>query len=45
MATHDLLTKNDNEFRQYHKCSSESAINYDTGSPAPEDQTKEQRHQ
>lgn len=46
MAGDDVLTKNDNEFRLYHKYSSESAIKYDTDTPAPlpEDQTKEQPH-
>ena len=45
MVTRTLLKKNDNEFRQYHKYSSESAIKYDT-TPAhqPEDRTKEQPH-
>jgi len=40
----DVLTKNDNEFRLYHKYSSESAIKFDTDTPAPlpDEQTKEQ---
>ena len=42
MAGNDLLTRNDNEFRRYHKYSSESAINYDSDKPAPEVQTKDQ---
>jgi len=46
MSADDVLTKNDNEFRLYHKYSSESAIKYDVETPAPlpEDQTKEQPH-
>ena len=43
--TSEVYTKNDNEFRLYHKYSSESAIKYDTeGTPAPlpDEQTKEQ---
>jgi len=34
----DFWTRNDNEFRQYHKYSSDSAINYDTDPPAPDGQ-------
>jgi hypothetical protein len=43
--TSDVFTKNDNEFRLYHKYSSESAIKYETEGtpdPLPEDKTKEQ---
>ncbi len=45
LASGDVLTKNDNEFRLYHKYSSESLIKFDTDTPAPlpEDQTKEQQ--
>jgi hypothetical protein len=41
----DVLTKNDNEFRLYHKYTSSSDIKFDTDTPAPlpEDQTKDQR--
>ncbi|PWU09986.1 MAG: hypothetical protein C5B51_05150 [Terriglobia bacterium] len=44
LASGDVLTKNDNEFRLYHKYSSESAIRFDTDTPPPlpEEQTKEQ---
>jgi hypothetical protein len=44
LSSGDVLTKNDNEFRLYHKYSSESAIKFDTDTPAPlpEEQTKEQ---
>jgi len=44
MLADDVMTRNDNEFRLYHKYSSESAIKYDTDTPAPlpDDQTKEQ---
>jgi hypothetical protein len=44
MASGDVLSKNTNEFHLYHKYSSESAIKFDTDTPAPlpEDQTKEQ---
>ena len=42
MSTADVLSKNDNEFRLYHKYSSESEIKYDTPDPIPESQTKEQ---
>jgi hypothetical protein len=43
LSTADVLTKNDNEFRLYHKYSSESEIKYDvTPEPLPDDQTKEQ---
>jgi hypothetical protein len=41
----DVFTKNDNEFRLYHKYTSSSDIKFDTDTPAPlpEDQTKDQR--
>jgi hypothetical protein len=44
MASGDVLSKNDNEFHLYHKYSADSAIKFDTDTPAPlpEDQTKEQ---
>jgi hypothetical protein len=44
MAGDDVLTKNANEFRLYNKYSADSAIKYDTETPAPlpEDGTKEQ---
>jgi len=44
MAGSDALTRNTNEFHLYNKYSAESAIKYDTDTPAPlpEDQTKEQ---
>ncbi len=40
----DVLTRNDNEFRLYHKYSAESAITFDTETPPPlpDDQTREQ---
>ncbi|HUI80037.1 MAG TPA: hypothetical protein VLY24_19050 [Bryobacteraceae bacterium] len=46
MATSDGMSRNANEFRLYHKYSAESAIKFDTDTPAPlpEDQTKEQPH-
>jgi hypothetical protein len=46
MAGSDVLTRNANEFRLYHKYSADSAIKYDTDTPAPltDDQTKEQPH-
>jgi hypothetical protein len=46
MMADDVLTKNDNEFRLYHKYSADSAIKFDTDTPAPlpEDQTKDQQH-
>jgi len=42
--TGEVLTKNDNEFRLYHKYTSSSDIKFDTDTPPPlpEDQTKEQ---
>jgi len=44
LSTSDDMTRNENEFRLYHKYSSESEIKYDTDTPPPlsEDQTKEQ---
>jgi hypothetical protein len=46
MTGSDVLTRNANEFRLYHKYSADSAIKFDTDTPAPlpEDQTKEQPH-
>jgi hypothetical protein len=46
LASGDVFTKNDNEFRLYHKYSAESAIKFDTETPAPlpDDRTKEQPH-
>jgi hypothetical protein len=46
MAGTDVLSKNDNEFRLYHKYSADSAIKFDTDTPAPlpDEQTKEQPH-
>ena len=44
MAANDYLTKNDEEFRVYRKCSAESDIKFDTTdvpAPLPEDKTKE----
>jgi hypothetical protein len=46
MSSDDVLSKNDNEFRLYHKYSADSAIKFDTDTPAPlpDEQTKEQQH-
>jgi hypothetical protein len=35
LAGDDVLTKNDNEFRLYHKYSADSAIKFDTETPPP----------
>ena len=47
MAASDVMTRNTNEFRLYHKYSADSAIKFDTDTPAPlpDDQTKEQPQQ
>ena len=42
MSTGDVLAKNDNEFRLYHKYATESEIKYDTPDPLPDNQTSEQ---
>ncbi|MBZ5579122.1 MAG: hypothetical protein LAP40_21375 [Acidobacteriia bacterium] len=42
MSTGDVLARNDNEFRLYHKYSTESEIKYDTPDPLPDAQTSEQ---
>ena len=46
LSADDVLSKNDNEFRLYHKYSADSAIKFDTDTPAPlaDEQTKEQPH-
>ena len=43
LGTAEYVTRNENEFRLYHKYASESEIKYDTETPPPlpEDQTKE----
>ena len=44
LGSSDVVTRNDNEFRLYHKYSAESAITFDadTPPPLPADQTSEQ---